>query len=298
MPPWPASNWSDPSALVTDPLVTDPLVTNPLVTNPLAADPLDPAPELPPGPIRLLVAYDGSGFRGYAPQPGTRTVGGVLADAVALRLGSPVDLAVAGRTDAGVHAWGQVVSFDPGPGRPIDLMGLARSLNRQLNPAIVIREAAWAPPGFHARHSARGRHYRYQILCRPVADPFLAPTSWHLAEVLDTSAMEAAAAVFVGEHDFSSFCRAPRGVTPVPSLVRRVLSATWSPLPDDRLRLDISARAFCHQMVRALVGAMVTVGRRRHSVEDLVTMLGARDRATTPDLAPAHGLCLWAVDYG
>ncbi|HUS61196.1 MAG TPA: hypothetical protein VMY34_03300, partial [Acidimicrobiales bacterium] len=126
--------------------------------------------------VRMTVAYDGSGFRGFAAQEGHRTVGGQLADALRRVLGHPVELAVAGRTDKGVHAWGQVVSFDATA--RADLSEVQKSLNKMLGPAIVVREAAPVAADFHARHSATARCYRYQVLNRPVPDPFLAATAW------------------------------------------------------------------------------------------------------------------------
>src|SRR2546423_3017802 len=141
--------------------------------------------------IKLVVAYDGGGFKGFAVQPRQKTVGGALSDALERTLQSPVDLTCAGRTDAGVHAWGQVVSFDGPVGS--DLAALQRSVNKQLSPSIVVRSAEYAAPDFDARHSATGRCYRYTVLNAPVPDPFLAGTSWHVETPLDLRAMQAAA---------------------------------------------------------------------------------------------------------
>jgi tRNA pseudouridine38-40 synthase len=250
--------------------------------------------------VRMTVAYDGSGFSGFAPNPGVRTVGATLAAALERLLGHPVALSCAGRTDAGVHAWGQVVSFPTdAQGAGMDLPALRRSLNGLCGPAVVVREVAIAPDGFDARRSATARRYRYTVLNRPVPDPFLAGTTWHVETPLDQASLRLACDPLIGEHDFSSFCRrpkSPRGREA--SLVRRVLDARWVDLGDGLLRFDIAATAFCHQMVRALVGTLVDVGRGRRRAGDVRAILEARDRARASDLAPPHGLCLWEVRYG
>ena len=248
--------------------------------------------------IRLVVAYDGAGFSGFAPNAGVKTVGGTLGAALERVLGQPVQLTCAGRTDAGVHAWGQVVSFDT-PGDGIDLTALQRSVNRQLGPRIVVREAAVAPAGFDARRSAVARRYRYTVLNRPVADPFLAATTWHVEAPLDLAAMRLACDPLVGEHDFSAFCRVPKAPpgAPAPSLVRRLHDVRWLDLGDGRLRLDIEASSFCHQMVRSVVGTLVEMGAGRKRAGDMRGIVASGDRARAGHLAPAHGLCLWAVVY-
>lgn len=247
--------------------------------------------------LRMTVAYDGAGYHGFAAQPGTVTVAGRLSEAVARVLGAPVAVTAAGRTDAGVHAWGQVVSFDVDPVEgTVEPERIQRSLNRMLAPSIVVRAARVAPPGFDARRTALARRYRYTILNRPVPDPFLARHTWHVEGPLDLSALRLSCDPVIGEHDFSSFCRPPRRV-PDASLVRRVNDARWLDLGDGLLRFDIEARSFCHQMVRALVGTMVAIGGGRRRAGDLMGMLKARSRAAAADLAPPHGLCLWEVVY-
>jgi tRNA pseudouridine38-40 synthase len=248
--------------------------------------------------VRLLVAYDGTGFAGFAANPGVTTVGGTLIAALERVLGHPVTLTCAGRTDAGVHGWGQVVTFDA-RSAGLDLVALQRSVNKLCAPRIVVREASTVDPGFDARHSAVARHYRYTILNRPVPDPFLAGTAWHVATLLDLASMRLGADPLIGEHDFSSFCRRPRvreGMA-VPSLVRRVLDVRWHDLGHEVLRFDISASSFCQQMVRAVVGTLVEVGTGRKRAGDVRGILEARDRSRAGQLAPAHGLCLWAVTY-
>jgi tRNA pseudouridine38-40 synthase len=278
-------------------------------------------PSSPGRRLKLVVAYDGTGLRGFAAQPGQRTVAGELSGVIERLAGHPARLVCAGRTDAGVHAWGQVVHVDLEPG--IDPVRLQRACNRLLSPAIVVRSAEVAPCGFDARRQALSRCYRYQVLNTPLPDPFLAGVAWHVPEPLDLRAMDAATDPLLGEHDFSAFCRRPKQPAaggpaaegpgaegpfhrPPPSLVRRVLRASWSEAerPDagepDAGRLlgfSIEANAFCHQMVRSMVGMLVSVGRGQLRAGEVSAIVRSGDRAFVPRPAPAHGLCLWAVRY-
>lgn len=256
--------------------------------------------------VRLTVAYDGTDFHGFAEQPGVRTVAGELGDAIGRVLRTPVELTCAGRTDAGVHAWGQVVSFDvpldagSGSGAPApDLDRLVRSVNKLCAPSIVVRAAAVASPDFDARFSARSRVYRYTVLNRSVPDPFLARTAWHIEDHLALRSLELACDPLIGEHDFTSFCRRPKpGASGADaSLVRRVLDARWEDAGDGILVFRIEADSFCHQMVRALVGTLADVGRGRLRAGEMASILRARDRAAAAPVAPPHGLCLWEVRY-
>jgi len=246
-----------------------------------------------PARVRMTVAYDGTGFHGFAAHPDVKTVGGTLAAAIAKVLTYPVELTCAGRTDKGVHAWGQVVSFDAEE-FGLDLESLQRSLNRMLGPAIVVREVQKVHNTFDARRSAVARRYRYTVLNRPVPDPFLARTAWHVAAPIDCRALTLACDPVIGEHDFSSFCRLPE---PNASLVRKVHDARWIDLGNGCLRFDVEAGAFCHQMVRSLVGTMVDIGRGRKKAADMATIIRAEDRAAASQPAPPHGLCLWEVLY-
>jgi tRNA pseudouridine38-40 synthase len=243
--------------------------------------------------VGMTVAYLGTGFRGFAAQPGQRTVAGALVGALERALRHTVELTCAGRTDAGVHAWGQVVTFNARA--DVDLAGLQRSVNRSLTPAIVVRDAAVVPPGFDARRSATGRRYRYTVHNHPVTDPFVAATSWHVASPLDLRVMRLACDPLYGEHDFSSFCRRP--ANPEASLVRRVRTADWADAGDRLLRFEIDASSFCQQMVRSLVGTMVDIGLGRRKAGEMAAILRAGDRAAAGRLAPPHGLCLWEVFY-
>jgi tRNA pseudouridine38-40 synthase len=246
--------------------------------------------------VRMLVAYDGTDFHGFAANAGVATVGGTLRSAIERVLRTPVALTAAGRTDTGVHAWGQVVTFDAPEG--LDLVRLQRSVNSLCGPAIVARAVEAAPAQFDARFSARWRCYRYSVLNGPVPDPFRARVTWPVPEPLDLAVMRLGADVLIGEHDFSSFCRVPRGRDPAEvSLVRRVTEATWLDAGDGVLRFEIRANAFCHQMVRSLVGLLVDVGRSRRRAGEVLGILRARDRAGVGTIAPPRGLCLWAVGY-
>jgi len=248
-----------------------------------------------PATVKLVVAYDGTDFSGFAVQrgqPAVRTVGGVLAHALATVLRHDVELTCAGRTDAGVHAWGQVVSFASRP--DLDGRWLRSAVNSMLGPEVVVRSCEMATPGFDARHGARWRRYRYTILNRPVPDPFRDRFVWWLADPLDLSALRLAADVFVGEHDFATFCRkGPEGS----SLTRRVLESRWIDEGDGALRYEICANAFCWQMVRSIVGTLAEVGTGKRRPGDLLAALHAADRNTAGQLAPPRGLCLWEVGY-
>jgi tRNA pseudouridine38-40 synthase len=249
--------------------------------------------------VRLTVAYDGTDFHGFAAQRETRTVEGVLAAALEKVLRAPIEdlnLACAGRTDAGVHAWGQVVSVDAP--RDVDAVHVRRALNRMLGPEIVVRGLDWMPGEFDARHSARWRTYRYTVVNAPTPDPFLARFAWWVPERLDLSLLRLAADPFVGEHDFAAFCR--KGA-PGSSTVRRVHASHWleTTIADrtDVLVYEVTASAFCWQMVRSIVGTIVEAGAGRRRPGELLRVLRGGDRSAAGRLAPPEGLCLWAVGY-
>jgi tRNA pseudouridine38-40 synthase len=253
----------------------------------------------------MVIAYAGGGFHGFAAQPRQRTVAGVLAYAIERFVGHTVELVCAGRTDAGVHAWGQVVHTDlvsprrqpsdePPQWTSAELDRLRRACTKTLGPEVAVRSVDLAPPGFHARFSAVERVYRYTVLNRSVPDPFLAGTTWHVERPLDLRAMQLACDPLFGEHDFSSFCRRPPDGG---SLVRLLRRAEWRDLGDGVLRFEVAASSFCHQMVRSLVGTMVDVGLGRRRAGEMAATLRARDRSFAGQLAPPGGLCLWAVQY-
>jgi tRNA pseudouridine38-40 synthase len=242
----------------------------------------------------MTVAYDGHPFHGFAPQPGLRTVGSELGAVLERVLRHPVSLTCAGRTDAGVHAWGQVVSFDA-LAEGLDPRRLQASVNQQSGPTVVVREAEVTSGSFDARRSAGARRYRYTVLNRPEPDPFLAATSWHVPWSLDRDVLGLSCDPVIGEHDFASFCR--RVKDGPSSTVRRVHSARWRDLEEGVLRFEIEAAAFCHQMVRSLVSTMVDMGRGRGRAGGMAALLRAADRSLAGQVAPAHGLCLWEVVY-
>ena len=202
----------------------------------------------------------------------------------------PVRTAGAGRTDAGVHAAGQVVSFEAPDGT--DPAWLAARLNKRLAPEIAIRDAAAVPDSFDARHSARRRAYEYRLYRSAAPDPFLDRFTVHMPDGLDLPAMRSAAKAFIGEHDFSSFCRKGEG-----SLVRRVRSVTIVTPAQGHLTIRVVADSFCHQMVRSLAGFLIDVGRGKRPAGDARTAMSARDRASAGPVAPAKGLILLTVTY-
>jgi tRNA pseudouridine38-40 synthase len=256
---------------------------------------------------RLLVSYDGGAFRGFADQAEVPTVAGALRHALGrtARMPEPPAVTCAGRTDAGVHARGQVIHVDLPP-VPFDGVGLARAVNRQVSPSIVVVSAEAVSESFDARRSATARSYRYLVWNAPAPDPLLAPLVWHVRDPLDLRAMMAASDVLLGTHDFRSFCRRKPGTSPEEPIVRRVTRATWS-VDEGRevtdigggrlLRFDIEAASFCHQMVRSLVGSLVEVGRGNGNAATLLERLRATNRHKAPDPAPAQGLCLLSVAY-
>lgn len=253
--------------------------------------------------LRLRVAYDGGAFRGFAPNPGVRTVSGVLVDALERRLGYRVQLTCAGRTDAGVHARGQVVSLEVADGDASSerLESLRNGLNRMCGPDVVIREVEAVPEEFDARFSARARAYRYTIWNALEPDVFRRAYAWHVLDPLDVAAMSDAAQLLVGEHDFASFCSRSEqvidGEVRAAPTTRRVLHAGWSRPEPALVLFDIEANSFCRQMVRSIVGTLVEVGRGRRPAAGIPGILAARDRAAAGQVAPPHGLCLESVIY-
>ncbi len=261
---------------------------------------------------RLELAYDGRGFHGFAAQPGQETVAGALAAAIqtVLQLAAPPLLTCAGRTDAGVNALGQVVHCDlPDPLFPArrgdEGTRLATSCNKLCAPRLVVRSCEPAPDGFDARHAARWRRYRYLVHEAPAPSPLLEGLAWHVRGPLDVRAMSQAAYALLGEHDFRAFCRRPAGTTPDEELRRHVLAVdvacvedTLGVVAEGRLvRLDLTAQSFCHQMVRSVGAALVSVGTGAMTAADLVERLRTGDRQGLPAPAPPGGLCLLEVGY-
>jgi tRNA pseudouridine38-40 synthase len=246
--------------------------------------------------LRIDLSYDGSGFSGWAAQPGRRTVEEVAAAALGrvLRLPGPPGLTVAGRTDAGVHARGQVAHADvpaaawAAAGRVVDrLAGV-------LPADVRVRAAALAPDGFDARFSALWRRYSYRVCDDPAhADPLRRhETLWSFRR-LDVAAMNAAAAACLGEHDFAAFCRRRPGAT----TIRTLLGLEWRRDGDGIAVATVIADAFCHNMVRALAGALVAVGEGRRPAGWPAAVLAAAVRDPAVRVLPPHGLCLEEVGY-
>lgn len=223
---------------------------------------------------------------------------GELVPAMSKVVRSQVELSMSGRTDAGVHAWGQVLSGDM-PAET-DLVDLQRRVNKMCAPDIAVRSIEWAPDDFDARFSATSRRYRYHVWNDPAPNPLLADLAWHVHRPLDLDAMRAACPPLLGEHDFSSFCRKPKvpdDLEPA-SMVRILHEASWSRVDDTPLlRFEIAGSAFCHQMVRSIVGTLVDVGIGRIHHSKLAAILEARSRDAAGGVAPPQGLTLWEVGY-
>jgi tRNA pseudouridine38-40 synthase len=266
---------------------------------------------------RLDIEYDGSGFRGWAAQPGQRTVQGELEAALAAVLRRQVSLSVAGRTDAGVHAWGQVASFDD---EAEPLSDLSRRLNGVLPDDVVVKAAVAAERGFDARRDARSRTYCYRLQTGTTASPFERGRSLWFPRPIDRDALDACAAELLGTHDFTAF-------TPTETdhvhFQREIFRAEWlwnhppaadaergASDDDDLSRAPseqstraeiggfwIEADAFMHNMVRALVGTMLEVASGRRAAEDFEALLGGAPRERAGETVPAHGLYLASVRY-
>ena len=254
--------------------------------------------------LRLTVAYDGSAFSGWATQPGRRTVQDVLEAALGtvLRIEPPA-LTVAGRTDAGVHARGQVCHADvpeeawhAAPGRSQRQPGeaLIHRLAGVLPPDVRVFSAEPAPPGFDARFSAAWRRYAYRIADNPAgAEPLVrASVLWHPRR-LDLAAMNAAAAGLLGEHDFAAFCRPREGAT----TIRTLTTLRWDRAEGSVAIATVQADAFCHNQVRAMVGALLAVGDGRRPIDWPARVLAARIRDSAVTVVPPHGLTLEQVGY-
>lgn len=240
--------------------------------------------------VRLTLAYDGTGFRGWQRQRGLRTLQGVLEDALDRVLGGLPKLATAGRTDAGVHARAQVVSFET----VVDPDRIFRALNAMLAPEVVVVDARVAPDGFDARFWATAREYRYRIDLGEAPDPFTARYVWHRPGELAVAEMRRAASLLVGEHDFASFCRHPSDERHTVRDLERLSIVR----EDERLEIAARANAFLHQMVRSLVGTLLAVGDGKMAAGSMPDVLEARDRAAAGPVAPPHGLTLERVIYG
>jgi tRNA pseudouridine38-40 synthase len=275
----------------------------------------DPASTTPVARLRLDVAYDGTDFSGWAAQPGLRTVQGELEAAIAvlLRTPEPARLTVGGRTDAGVHARGQVAHLDltaaqlakwgsrrrtdPESSAPAEARIRARKLNGVLKrgaPDIVVHSVREVPPAFDARFSALRRRYEYRLRGEGMRrDPLTARFTADVPRPLDLAAMQRASDELLGLNDFTTFCKAREGAT----AVRDLLCFEWRETEDGAYAARIEADAFCHSMVRALVGAVVAVGSGRIGEAELIALRDARERTSRFTVMPAHGLSLEEIAY-
>ncbi|MGY1695752.1 tRNA pseudouridine(38-40) synthase TruA [Geodermatophilus sp. SYSU D00814] len=244
--------------------------------------------------LRLDLAYDGTGFSGWARQPGRRTVQAELEAGLTTVLRTPVHLTVAGRTDTGVHATGQVAHADVPRDAWVAQAGrLVRRLRGVLPPDVAVRAVTEAPPGFDARFAALARHYAYRL-----TDADGGPSPLRRADTvgwprrLDAGAMDAAAELLLGRHDFAAFCRRREGATTI-----RTLLALGVARDGDVVTVEASADAFCHSMVRSLVGALLAVGEGRREPGWPAALLTRARRADEVAVAPPGGLTLLRVDY-
>lgn len=240
--------------------------------------------------VRAVVAYDGTDYSGFQRQANGPTVQAALETALARVSQEAITILAAGRTDAGVHAAGQVIAFDAVWRHRLD--DLHRALNAVLPADVAVQEVEQAAPDFHPRYDAHSRRYRYTLYNALVRWPLARRYSLHIAHPLDVAAMQQAAQSLVGERDFATFGQPPQGAI----TVRRVLAVEWGgEMP--WLTFDIEANAFLYHMVRSIVGSLLQVGQGRMSVEEFVAALASCDRSRAGPTAPPHGLCLMEVRY-
>jgi tRNA pseudouridine38-40 synthase len=247
--------------------------------------------------LKLILSYDGSDFAGWQVQPNAITVQGALASAIGRVTGEKVLPQGSGRTDAGVHALAQVVTFVTES--PVPTANFVKALNDILPAAVRVLEVEEVAEDFHARKSARAKTYRYRIYRAAICPPFLARFVWHYPFPLDEEAMAQSAGLLEGEHDFTSFAAVDpeRGREGTPaSNVRRVFSSSWERLGDEFV-YTVTGSGFLHHMVRNLVGTFILVGKGTLKGQDVTRILEARNRSTAGATAPASGLFLVKVEY-
>jgi tRNA pseudouridine38-40 synthase len=253
---------------------------------------------------KLILTYDGTAYHGWQVQPGLPTIQGELQKAIDRVLGEAPLPQGSGRTDAGVHALGQVASFSLAA--PIPPENLMRALNRTLPAAIRVLQAEAVPETFHARYSSIGKTYEYRIFRGTLCSPFVAPYVHHCRWKLDLTAMHEAAEAVVGEHDFTSLAASDADLakrdeedseSEAPSAIRNVFSSEWSELPGDLLVYRVRGNGFLHHMVRNLVGTTLEIGRGQFPASSMAAILEARARSAAGPTAPARGLFLDSVEY-
>ncbi|MGF7186112.1 tRNA pseudouridine38-40 synthase [Desulfitispora alkaliphila] len=243
--------------------------------------------------IKLTLAYDGSGYSGWQiqPQPGIKTVQGTLEQALEQLLGHKVKTNASGRTDAGVHAKGQVVNFTTD--NPIPDSKLPIALNSIMPEDVVAIDCIWVEDDFHARYSAKKKRYRYTIMTDKIAWPFYRNTVYHFPRQLNVDEMKVAAEHIEGRYDFSSFCSSQASVT---DFVREVYLCQISK-EENFIYLDIEANGFLYNMVRIIVGTILEVGSGRLKADKISEIIEAKNRRAAGPTAPANGLCLEKVYY-
>jgi tRNA pseudouridine38-40 synthase len=247
--------------------------------------------------LKLILSYDGAEFSGWQVQPSASTVQGTLASAIGRITREKVLPQGSGRTDAGVHALAQVVTFVTESSIPTG--NFLKALNDVLPASVRVLEVGEVPANFHARHSARAKTYRYRIYRGSVCPPFLARYVWHYPYPLEETEMARAADLVIGRHDFTSFAAVDpeRGRDDEPvSNSREIFSSSWERDGDELIYL-VRGSGFLHHMVRNLVGTFILVGKRTLQVEDIARILEARNRSTAGATAPASGLYLVNVEY-
>jgi len=246
--------------------------------------------------LKLILSYDGAEFSGWQVQPDADTVQGTLASAIGRITGEKVLPQASGRTDAGVHALAQVVTFVTESSVPTE--NFVRALNDILPAAVRVLKVAEVPAELHARHSARAKTYRYRIYRAQICPPFLARYVWHFPYPLDEARMARAAELVVGEHDFTSFAAVDpdRGREEPVSNARTIFSSKWERAGDE-LVYTVSGSGFLHHMVRNLVGTFILVGKGTLAEDDVTRILAARNRSAAGATAPASGLYLVSVEY-
>jgi len=245
--------------------------------------------------IRLTISYDGTGYSGWQYQPDEKTLQGTLEAAIGKISGALLRVTASGRTDAGVHAYGQVVNFHTAKDiPPNEWMG---GLNHFLPEDMRVTDVSVAPEDFSARHSARGKMYRYVLLNMAPPSPLMLDRAWQVGYRIDIDAMRAAAGTLLGEHDFSSFRAAGCSANHPVRTLRRLDISDEPYERGTRITFTLEADAFLRHMVRNIVGTLVEVGRGRFSVEDIPRILEAKDRTRSGPTAPPQGLYLVEVRY-
>ncbi len=241
---------------------------------------------------KCILAYDGTGFAGYQVQPGKRTVQVEVEQALSkIHKGENIRIAASGRTDAGVHARGQVIHFDSDLQIPAERW--KKALNAMLPEDISIVDVAPVDSNFHARFDSVRKEYRYRISLSEERDPFLRHYAYHYPFPLDLDAMKEAAHYLVGTHDFTSFCSAKTEVIDKVRTVEEIIFTTT----DDEMVIQFIGNGFLYNMVRIMTGTLLEVGSGRRAPAEIENILAAKDRVQAGKTAPGHGLYLWKVDY-